>query len=90
MSWASLEAFDELLVVVRGLILAEPGISLAGLEAKFSVICTNDPLLGSLGFGSLSQLMELSPSLLVYEGRCYVAGVDEDSDSDGEGEYFAP
>ncbi|KAL1492308.1 hypothetical protein ABEB36_012781 [Hypothenemus hampei] len=90
-----MSAVDEMLELVRGLVLAHTGIPLDLLEYRFWAICGGEEALrGVLGLQKIGLdlftcLLELSPSILVYQGRVYLAGVDEDSDDDHwDSDYF--
>ncbi|KAL1492439.1 hypothetical protein ABEB36_010691 [Hypothenemus hampei] len=95
MSWVAVSAVDEMLELVRGLVLAQAGIPLDLLEKRFWAACGGEEVLqGMLGLQKIGLdlftcLLELSPSILVYNGRVYLAGVDEDSDDEHwDSDYF--
>ncbi|KAL1488597.1 hypothetical protein ABEB36_014401 [Hypothenemus hampei] len=72
MSWVAVSAVDEMIELVRGLVLSHTGIPLDLLEHRFWAICGGE---------------EASENR--YQGRVYLAGVDEDSDDDHwDSDYF--
>ncbi|KAL1492268.1 hypothetical protein ABEB36_012743 [Hypothenemus hampei] len=99
-----ISAVDEMLELVRGLVLAHTGIPLDLLEYRFWAICGGEEALRGVlglqrvGLDLFACLLELSPSILVvcpdssrlmYQGRVYLAGVDEDSDDEHwDSDYF--
>ncbi|KAL1516532.1 hypothetical protein ABEB36_000439 [Hypothenemus hampei] len=90
-----ISAVDEMLELVRGLVLAHTGIPLDLLEYRFWAICGGEEALRGVlglqrvGLDLFACLLELSPSILVYQGRVYLAGVDEDSnDEHWDSDYF--
>ncbi|KAL1490143.1 hypothetical protein ABEB36_012883 [Hypothenemus hampei] len=67
MSWVAVSAVEEMLELVRGLVLAHAGIPLDLLEQRFWAACGGEE----------------------YNGRVYLAGVDEDSDDEHwDSDYF--
>ncbi|KAL1490236.1 hypothetical protein ABEB36_012965 [Hypothenemus hampei] len=95
MSWVAVSAVDEMIELVRGLVLSHTGIPLDLLEHRFWAICGGEEALrGVLGLQKIGLdlftcLLELFPSILVYQRRVYLAGVDEDSDDDHwDSDYF--
>ncbi|KAL1488753.1 hypothetical protein ABEB36_014552 [Hypothenemus hampei] len=84
---AIFEYVCSLLGVVREEILNWPGIPLGVLEEKFFAAVGDPGVLVRVGIWTFGRLLEMSPGIIVYEGRCYLVGVDEDSSSD-DSDYF--
>ncbi|KAL1488596.1 hypothetical protein ABEB36_014400 [Hypothenemus hampei] len=84
---AIFEYVCSLLGVVREEILNWPGIPLGVLEEKFFAAVGDPGVLVKVGIWTFGRLLEMSPGIIVYEGRCYLVGVDEDSSSD-DSDYF--
>ncbi|KAL1493935.1 hypothetical protein ABEB36_009615 [Hypothenemus hampei] len=84
---AIFEYVCSLLGVVREEILNWPGIPLGVLEEKFFTAVGDPGVLVKVGIWTFGRLLEMSPGIIVHEGRCYLVGVDEDSSSD-DSDYF--
>ncbi|KAL1489591.1 hypothetical protein ABEB36_013540 [Hypothenemus hampei] len=88
-SWFTENAVDEISAIVRRIVLDHRGILLDLLEQQFWTLCGDEQVLRRLEIGVFHSLLELSPSILVRDGRVFVSGVEEEeSDMEDDSDYF--